>query len=643
LAPVVDDLSVTEDGDVVRIGRPTGLALSTPAGRGPGGGLPALAGLPLRAESPGLVDFDRWADTGGLSFLSRYAALQARVAGEAAKGKPSAAAAEMGLARFLIGSELSFEALGALALAARDDPALVASAEFRGLRGAARAMSGRFKEAEADFSAPVLAEDPASALWRAYVAEKLSDYAGARVQFQKGRGALRLLAERWRGRFAETEAEADLEAHDLASARADLSLAQALKLQPLDRQEAVYLEARILEAGGQLDGALRLYDLTASSAWGALAAPAELRAVQIRLARNAVSAQAAEAQLDSLRFRWRGDSTELEAVRALGRLYLSQGRYREALEALRSANGRLPDSPASIGVSSDLATVFKALFLNGQADGLQPIQALALFYDFKELTPIGADGDEMVRRLSRRLVDVDLLDQAAELLKYQADNRLDGVPRAEVATQLALVQLMAKRPEEALDALNGSRTTLLPTALNARRRLIEARAELELGRYDAALELLAGIKSPESDALLGEIAWRKRDWAAAAPKLEAELGERWRRADPLTPAEQSLLVRAGCAYSLAGDDRSLTRLRQRYGALASRASASAALRVALDGMESGRISPSDFSQAASDDAAFEGWLSDMKKTFRAQADRPLTASLPAGKAAPSPAAPSRPA
>ena len=33
------------------------------------------------------------------------------------------------------------------------------------------------------------------------------------------------------------------------------------------------------------------------------------------------------------------------------------------------------------------------------------MQALALFYDFRELTPIGADGDEMVRRLARRLID----------------------------------------------------------------------------------------------------------------------------------------------------------------------------------------------------------------------------------------------
>ena len=81
----------------------------------------------------------------------------------------------------------------------------------------------------------------------------------------------------------------------------------------------------------------------------------------------------------------------------------------------------------------------------------------------------------MVRKLARRLVDVDLLDQAAELLKYQADNRLDGVARAQVDTDLALIQVMNRQPEAALDALNASRTTLLPGGLQSQRRVIEAR------------------------------------------------------------------------------------------------------------------------------------------------------------------------
>jgi hypothetical protein len=40
-----------------------------------------------------------------------------------------------------------------------------------------------------------------------------------------------------------------------------------------------------------------------------------------------------------------------------------------------------------------------------------------LFFDFRELAPLGADGDLMVRKIVRRLVDVDLLPQAAAMVR----------------------------------------------------------------------------------------------------------------------------------------------------------------------------------------------------------------------------------
>ena len=66
------------------------------------------------------------------------------------------------------------------------------------------------------------------------------------------------------------------------------------------------------------------------------------------------------------------------------------------------------------------------------------IDALSLFYDFRDLTPVGRRGDEMIRKLADRLVSVDLLDQAAELLQHQVDNRLQGAARAQVAVRLAV-------------------------------------------------------------------------------------------------------------------------------------------------------------------------------------------------------------
>ena len=292
-------------------------------------------------------------------------------------------------------------------------------------------------------------------------------------------------------------------------------------------------------------------------------------------------------------------------------MYIAQGRYRDALEALRSSQSASPDLPASAAVQGDLTQAFRSLFLDGGADGLPPIQALGLFFDFKDLTPIGSDGDAMVRKLARRLVDVDLLDQAADLLKYQADNRLDGIARAEVDTDLALIQVMNRQPELALDALNSSRTTLLPSALQSQRRVIQARALSALGRSDDALEVLEEDKSPDAQSARAEVVWRKRDWPQAGRLMELALGDRFKSPSALNDLEQTELLRAAIAYSLAGDDAGLGRLRTRYTARLDGAKDPNMLKVALAGLPSG-LGAADYGRAVTDTGAFSSWVAAMK-------------------------------
>jgi tetratricopeptide (TPR) repeat protein len=347
-----------------------------------------------------------------------------------------------------------------------------------------------------------------------------------------------------------------------------------------------------------------------------VSAPALLHASQIELQKGRITPTQAANTYGILRFRWRGDSTELETVRALGNLYLTQGRYREGLEALRSAGMRLPDLPEAVLLQNDLYGAFRALFLEGQANGLQPIQALALFYDFKDMTPIGAEGDQMVRNLVRRLVDVDLLDQAAELLKYQVDNRLDGVPKAQVATDLATIYLMARKPEQALQAINESRSTLLPNALNAERRIVTARAMLSLGRLDAADELVETDKSREAAEIRAEIAWKGKQWPRAGALYEASLGDRWKSPAILAADEEGKLLRAGVAYSLADDNAGLKRLGDRYRGYIEASRNPEALRVALAGVGDGMIGRVDFSRTTADAETFTGWVARMKQRFR---------------------------
>jgi tetratricopeptide (TPR) repeat protein len=629
IQPRADDLAIRRDGDIVRLSRPGGLTLS-PAWAGQRREQEGL-GAPQPASMPALIDSENWAKTGEGGFLARYnSLLQAATVEAGNRDQDGPISARLGLARFLVGSGLSFEAIGVLNAAGRGHPELMDNAEYRGLRGAARVMARRYKEAAADFSAPALVEDPSAALWRAYIAAQEAQWTEARAQFAKGAEAYALFSPTWKARFARADAEAALRLGDLMGAQARIGLALAEKVDPLEELETRLVQARLVELQGHKDRALHIYQAISRAPLESLSAPARLRATQIRLEQGAITPVQAAVIYDNLRYRWRGDATELETIRALGQLYLAQGRYREALEALRSTGGR-QDLPEAVQLQADLAAGFRALFLDGMADGLEPVQALALFYDFKELTPLGADGDLMVRKLVRRLVDVDLLPQAAELLKYQADNRLDGVPRAQVATDLAVIYLMDRKPEQALQAINSSRTTVLPSALTAERRLVEARAWTALGRFDSALEILGKDVSREAQELRAEITWKQKDWASAGPLFEKALGERFKTAEPLTAEEEGKLLRAGVAYSLAGDEASLTRLEQRYQGFYEQARNPAALRVALSGEPLGRLGVADFGRVTADNEIFAGWVAKMKTRFKT-AQPPVGTGKPAAPA-----------
>jgi tetratricopeptide (TPR) repeat protein len=525
------------------------------------------------------------------------------------------------LARFLVGSNLSFEAIGVLNAAGRAHQSLMGDGEFRGLRGAAKAMAGRYAEAETDFSSPVLAGDPSAAMWRGYIASKTGQWADANQRFSEAAYVLNMFPALWQARFLGAQAEA---AVGLGAPETAIRLiGQALKLPNIPVEDQLELRltlAKAFEAKND-SRALPMFQAIARCGIDRLAAPATLHAIQLNLAKNQISADIAAKGLDQLRFRWRGDGVELDTIRALGQLQIRQGRYREALEVLHSTRNVQSDLPQAVALRNDLNIAFRTLFLDGLADGMQPIQAVGLFYDFQDLTPLGADGDQMVRNLVRRLVDVDLLDEAAKLLKYQVDNRLSGVPKAQVATDLAWIYLMDRKPETALDTINATRTTILPPALNAERRLATAHALMGLGRYDAALEVIESDKGRDAEDVRAEIAWKQHTWPLAGALYERVLADRWKTPGTLSPADESKLLRSAVAFSLADDDASLGRLRQRYGGFVEGARNPDGLRVALAGADSGSLSSSDFSKVTADNEAFNGWVAKMKDRFRAQATR----------------------
>jgi hypothetical protein len=249
----------------------------------------------------------------------------------------------------------------------------------------------------------------------------------------------------------------------------------------------------------------------------------------------------------------------------LGRLYADGARYRDALQITRVALAAYPRSQITRRIQNEAAATFDSIFLGDRGDALTPVEALALFYDFRMLTPAGRRGDEMIRRLAERLVAMDLLTPASELLQHQIDHRLQGAARAQAGARVAMIYLMNRNAERALAALRSTRMNDLPSELRAQRLLLEARSLSDRGRHDLAIEIIEDMQGRDASRLRADIHWAARHWSAAAEEMERMHGQRWREPAPLDAVERGDILRAAIGYALADDAIGLDRMRERYG------------------------------------------------------------------------------
>jgi hypothetical protein len=104
----------------------------------------------------------------------------------------------------------------------------------------------------------------------------------------------------------------------------------------------------------------------------------------------------------------------------------------------------------------------------------------------------------------------------------------------------------------------------MPEALEARRRLLRARALAGTGQPDAALGLIAGLDSDPALELAADIHSEQGDWARAVTTLERLLPEP-DNDGRLDPAGAGRVMRAAVAMTLAGQSDRLRALSATYG------------------------------------------------------------------------------
>lgn len=577
IVPVADDLNVAAAPESVLVMRHDGLTLSADDHREwrDGSEMPVV-----EQSAPAEMQFAEWRDAPGETFFERrqYYLAQLTDARTDEVGD-----VRLAYGRFLLAYGLAQEARAILLAARQSNSRFATDQAFQAVLGVSSVLSGRHVEAIRALSGPGLDNSPHAAAWRGLSRASLGHWEEAKAQFALAGAISDSFGEELQTEFRSLAAIASLKTKDIVSAE---QYAAGFPREPESRKaraQILLVNAMIADAHERNGRAIEYYDAAILGGYPPVAARARFGKAQLLHRIGEIDDESFGKELESLRYAWRGDDLELDVLTRLATLRLAEGKVGEALKVMRTATDNYPDSDEAHRMNMRMSDIFADYFLSNSVDDMTPVQALAFFEAFKELTPIGQRGDEMIRDLAERLVKVDLLEQAAHLLDYQVANRLHGgVAKAQVAARLASIFLTDQKPDRALAALRATRQNLLPETLAERRMLLEARALSDMKQYDHALDLIEGKSGPLFDRLRADTLWAGGRWSEAGPAIEVALGEGWKNEETPDAEARLLIMRGAIAYSLAEEEEGLARLRIKYGDVMSRSADAEAFAVVTE-------------------------------------------------------------
>jgi tetratricopeptide (TPR) repeat protein len=577
--PKADEVEATKTGGAVVISKPGGLAVS------PEGDMAAyelqddiekeveIFEAQDNPEMAGRIfDFERW-EMGGLTALEKNRQILMNGMGE----KEGAAKAEdlITLAKLNIANNRGPEALGLLRVAAEELPGIEENPVFKALEGAASVLGGRYDEALVSFFLPALTDYEEIDYWKAYALAGLEDWQQADDVMPDDLRVLEDYPAPIREPMVLALAETALRdgktrvAEDLL-----MSLEPDFPDMQLNRQAAwKYLNGELERQQGDFEAAMENWQPLLAGTDDYYRAKAGLSVTRMQLERSKITPAQAVDRLEGLRYAWRGDELESLINFRLGEVYVGNKEYLKGLSVLRNAVSISPNAKISEEITDYMTDTFRGIFTNGELENLSPIEAVSIYEEFKELTPLGAEGDLFVQQLAEKLVEVDLLGRAAALLDHQVNHRLEGKDKARVAIRLAAIRLINGQPDAALLALEKAdeamRSAETPDTFKQREiRLLRARALSKTGQATQAISLLNSMAEDKDVlSLRADIAWAAGQWdvAAAAFKKLIDL-ENINPAEAPEEYQATLILNRAIALNLSGERTALDNLRGKYEA-----------------------------------------------------------------------------
>lgn len=477
----------------------------------------------------------------------------------------------MQLAGLSLGNDMYPEALGQLNAIKAQQPQFYDDYQLAALRGATNFMLHRYADAAADFADASLENEDEITFWNN--ATKLMLGTGNNIlNYIDFHGSFaKLYPPRMRQQLAMLAIDQALtrarfnEAKKILTILANETTGNQEEVNPYLRDYIDYVTGRLYASNHKLADAKKVLGKileTTNNPYFYMNASYVLALAEYEA--NEITRKDLIKKLDRLRIVWRGDSLEVALLNLLGDLQIQEGMNVDGMRTWNELVKQYPDAPETLDVAQKMAETFVKLFVDGEADTMKPLEALALYYEFQTLTPVGKDGDKMIQNLADRLASVDLLDRAAALLSYQIKYRLDKEERSRVGARLALLYLLNKEPDKTLEALKLTGFGNNPEALNLQRAHLSAEAYRQLKLPETALKILDGDFSHEAKSLKLDIYWDNKDWQNVAQTAEDLLASREDITAPLNDAEAQTLLRLGVAYTFLDDLKQLNYLKDYF-------------------------------------------------------------------------------
>lgn len=270
-------------------------------------------------------------------------------------------------------------------------------------------------------------------------------------------------------------------------------------------------------------------------------------------------------KMEQAMFIWRNEYSAGEILIEYGELAMKNKLYTKAFRAWQNLVDNYQYMPESIAIASEMSQRFVEIFSQDKIpDGMNEMEYANMFFEFRELTPIGDQGDDIVRKMVNRLVNLDLMDQAQNILNHQIRFRSKGKEKTNLIRQLAYLYLYDNKPDKAIEVLQIPLDEVLSFDENRNFNYLKATAFARNKNFDQAFSMLENDLSTSATGIRVDMFWELRDWAAIKKELNVA-SEIWSESDSkLTTLQERLIIKLAVAYEMLNDKNAILRLRQQF-------------------------------------------------------------------------------